>query len=57
MNEVRNSPIVIYLIFMCVKNKVMLTCYRYILLGKLFWVQNDRSLLAAKVDVEEKSTI
>lgn len=34
----------------------MLACYRYILHGKLFWVQNVCSLLAVKVDVEEKFT-
>lgn len=56
MNEVENSPMVILNMFMCVKNKIMLACYRYILRGKLFWVQNVRSLLAVKVDVEEKST-
>lgn len=26
-------------------------------LGNCFWVQNDRSLLAVKVDVEDKSLI
>lgn len=39
---------------MCVKYKVMLTYYRYSLFGKLFWVQNDHSLLA--VEMEEKFT-
>lgn len=40
---------------MCVKNEAMLTCYRYIWLGKLFCVPNYHSLLAVKVDVEDKS--
>lgn len=41
---------------MYVKKKVMLTCNRYILLGKLFWVQNDYRLLAVKVNVDERNT-
>lgn len=40
---------------MCVRNEAMLTCYRYIWLGKPFCVPNYHSLLAVKVDVEDKS--